>query len=455
MALNIGSTTAGTLNAVGGCDTDGLVIDDRESGIFRIHRSAFTDPKILELEKARIFDRSWLFAGHISELPEPGDFVTRNVGGRPVILMHGEDGQVRVLMNTCRHRGNLVCRDGSGKGAEVLRCFYHGWVYSTRGELIGVPGEDAYSDAFDRDALGLEPAPRMENYRGMLFVSFDPEIESLEEYLGDAKSVLDTTLDLGDMEVVGGVQYYSMRANWKLLVENSMDGYHFAFTHERYSDFLKHMAVTATRDEGNANGDPPRPAVGLRTGPGRITPFGKGHVTTAMPNARSGPRPATYMARTVSAGLDEHLQRLEARFGTKRALEVEGGSGNYLIFPTFIVIDLWRTLRTFYPISPDYMEITAWALMPKEDSAGLRAARLDNFLSFLGPGGFGTPDDVEALEGCQMGFAAHREVEWSDISRGMKQPTASGGELQMRTFWREWASRLATGQHTTNPGDEE
>jgi p-cumate 2,3-dioxygenase alpha subunit len=178
-------------------------------------------------------------------------------------------------------------------------------------------------------------------------------------------------------------------------------------------------------------------------------------VATALPTARTGPRPNTYLGRAATEGLDDHLQRLEKQFGRQRALEIEGGSGNYLIFPTFIVIDLWRTLRTFYPISPDYMEITAWALMPKEDSPKLRAARLDNFLSFLGPGGFGTPDDVEALEGCQMGFAAHKEVEWSDISRGMKNPIASTGELQMRTFWREWAARLATGQHTTNPGDTE
>lgn len=132
---------------------------------------------------------------------------------------------------------------------------------------------------------------------------------------------------------------------------------------------------------------------------------------------------------------------------------VEAGSGNYLIFPNLVVIDGWRTFRTFYPLSPDYMEITAWAVMPREDAPEMRANRLDAFLTFLGPGGFGTPDDVEALEGCQMGFAAHKEVEWSDISRGMKNREAPMGELQMRTFWREWHARLAAGQHTLAPDD--
>jgi hypothetical protein len=97
-----------------GRNTAGLILDDREDGIFRVHRSAFVDREIFEQERARIFDRSWLFAGHVSEFPKPGDFVTRSVAGRPVILANGDDGRIRVLMNTCRHRGNLVCREERG-----------------------------------------------------------------------------------------------------------------------------------------------------------------------------------------------------------------------------------------------------------------------------------------------------------------------------------------------------
>ncbi|MGE3141790.1 MAG: aromatic ring-hydroxylating dioxygenase subunit alpha, partial [Hyphomonadaceae bacterium] len=208
-----------------GHNSTGLIIDDRENGIFRVHRSAFVDQEIFKRERDLIFDRSWLFAGHISEFPKPGDFVTRHVGGRPLILVHSDDGQVRALLNTCRHRGNLVCREKKGSGAEVFRCFYHGWVFNTRGELKGVPGEAAYSDAFDREALGLEPTPRMHNHRGCIFVSYDHDIEDFETYMADALPILNNTLDLGDMEFVQGQFKYSMRANWKLLVENSMDGY--------------------------------------------------------------------------------------------------------------------------------------------------------------------------------------------------------------------------------------
>jgi p-cumate 2,3-dioxygenase alpha subunit len=430
-----------------GSNTTGLILDDRDNGIFRVHRSAFVDREIFEQERSRIFDRSWLFAGHVSEFPKPGDFVTRSVAGRPVILARGDDGKIRVLMNTCRHRGNLVCREHKGSG-EFFRCFYHGWIYGTRGELKGVPGEEAYSEAFDRDALGLEPAPRMHNHRGCIFVSFDPAIESFESYMGDALAVFDNTLDLGDMEFVHGQFKYSMRANWKLLVENSMDGYHALYTHERFfshwmqSEGLARQAVTA-------------PPNGASNEPRGTVPLGNGHVTTYYPCADG--RPAVnrgYLEKHAGDDFQKFRAGLIDRYGPEKARMVERGAGNYLIFPNLMVIDGWWVFRTFYPSSPDYMEINGWACLPKNDPPALRKARLEWYLAFQGPGGFATPDDVEGLEGCQMGFATHKEVEWSDISRGMNGNSAGGpGELQMRVFWREWHARMTTGKHAEHTGD--
>jgi p-cumate 2,3-dioxygenase alpha subunit len=431
----------------------GLIIDDRAEGIFRVHRSTFVDKEILKLERARIFDRCWLFAGHQSEFPEPGDFVTRSVGGRPIILVHGDDGKIRALMNTCRHRGNLVCRENKGSGAEVFRCFYHGWIYNTRGELKGIPGAEAYSEAFDRDALGLEPAPRTHNFRGCIFISFDPEIESFESYMGDALTVLGNTLDLGDMEFVEGQFKYSMRANWKLLVENSMDGYHAAYTHERF--FSQWMTSEGLGGGFQPPPPPPRNADGPPPARRGTVPLGNGHVTTNYPSPNNRASICTpYLEKYANADLDQFRSGLVKRFGQERARMVECGAGNYLIFPNLMVIDGWRVFRTFYPTSPGYMEINAWACLPREDPPALRRARLDWYLAFQGPGGFATPDDVEGLEGCQMGFATYKEVEWSDISRGMRGNNAGGpGELQMRVFWREWQARMTTGEHADYTGD--
>ncbi|MGE3866971.1 MAG: SRPBCC family protein [Hyphomonadaceae bacterium] len=426
-----------------GSNAQGLVLDDREAGIFRVHRSAFVDQEILEREKREIFDKSWLFAGHVSEFPNPGDFITRNVGGRPLILATGDDGQVRAMLNTCRHRGNLVCREAKGSGAEVFRCFYHGWIFNTRGELKGIPGEEAYSDAFDREALGLEPVPRMHNHRGLIFISYDPDMEDFYSYMGDAVAIIDNTMNLGDMEFVQGQFKYSMRANWKLLVENSMDGYHAAFTHERFfTHFMKDMGLAGPNMERSNTGPQPQP-------------LGNGHVTTSMPSTefrgRDGQR--AYLEKFSTDELAKYRETLAGKHGPEKARMIEGGAGNYLIFPNLIIIDGWRVFRTFYPSSPDYMEINGWAALPKEDSPELRKARLDWYLGFQGPGGFATPDDVEGLEGCQMGFATHKEVEWSDISRGMKGNPYGPSELQMRVFWREWNARLTTGKHAENTHD--
>ena len=426
----------------------GLIMDDREEGIFRVHRSAFVDKDIFEAERRLIFDKSWLFAGHVSEFPKPGDFITRHVGGRPLILVNSDDGQIRALLNTCRHRGNLVCREHKGSKAEVFRCFYHGWIFNTRGELKGIPGEAAYSDAFDREALGLEPTPRMHNHRGCIFVSYDPDIESFEDFMGEALKIFDNTLDQGDMEFTEGVFKYSMRANWKLLVENSLDGYHAAHTHERF--FTHFMPTMGLADAGIAK---------TASGPAPVStdtrPLGNGHTTIIYPDPNGRKAPGyEFRKKYAPDEFKAYEELLAKRHGPEKARMIENGSGNYLIFPNLLVIDGWHVFRTFYPSSPDYMEITGWGAMPKEDGPTLRKARLEWYLGFQGPGGFATPDDVEALEGCQMGFATHKEVEWSDISRGMKGNTNGGpGELQMRVFWREWASRLATGKHAAEWGD--
>jgi p-cumate 2,3-dioxygenase alpha subunit len=186
---------------------DNMIIDDREAGLFRVNRRAFTAPEILTFERERIFERCWIYAGHESEVPQSGDFCSRRVVGRPIIFARGDDGQVRVLLNTCPHRGALVCREQTGN-ARTFQCPYHAWTFNNCGELVGVPGEDAYSPAFDRRERSLMPAPRVESYRGFVFVCFDPATETLVEYLAGAKEYLDLVCDQSEvgMEIVHGTQ---------------------------------------------------------------------------------------------------------------------------------------------------------------------------------------------------------------------------------------------------------
>ncbi len=413
---------------------DDLVMEDRSAGLFRVNRRAFTDPGILEREHQRVFESSWIYAGHESEIPQPGDFVSRKVAGRPVILARGDDGVVRILLNTCTHRGAQVCREAAGN-CKIFQCFYHAWTFNNQGDLIGVPGGDAYSAAFDRKALGLASPARVEGYRGFLFLSFNPAIDDLVDYLADAKDYLDMVCDQSEagMEIISGTQLYSMRSNWKLLVENSMDGYHVATTHRRYLDYLSATGV----DMGSLQNRPPGSGKGL----------GNGHAV--MESEGMGGRPVAKWTPAFGeerrAEFEAKRQALTSRFGDERAYQISQTSRNLFIFPNLIINDIMAiTVRTFFPVSPDYMEVTAWSLAPKDESAADRALRLDNFLTFLGPGGYATPDDVEALESCQLGFR-NREVMWNDLSRGMTrdQPIRSD-EAQLRAFWRQWQMMMAS-----------
>jgi p-cumate 2,3-dioxygenase alpha subunit len=407
---------------------ENLVIDNTVDGLFRVNRRVFTDPAILEAEKQGVFDQSWIYAGHESEIPEPGDFRARDVAGRPLILARGSDGQVRALLNTCTHRGSLVCRQPSGN-TKSFQCPYHAWTFSNQGELIGVPGEDAYGTGFDRQDLGLATAPRMESYRGFIFVSFNPCVDDLVDYLAGAREYLDLICDQSavGMEIVSGTQAYCMRANWKLLVENSIDGYHAPITHQRYIEFLYATGV----DRGFMQ----------KRWKGQGLALGNGH--SVIVNSPLGGRPIAHwtpmFGEEKKAELEAIQKNLAERYGEERAYKMTQTSRNLFIFPNLIINDIMAiTIRTFFPSTPDYMDITAWALAPKDESEDNRRLRLDNFLTFLGPGGFATPDDVEMLEGCQKGFA-NREVGWSDISRGMQRDEPwSNDELQIRTFWRKW-----------------
>lgn len=404
----------------------GLVEEDREGGLFRVNRQAFLDPRIFDAERAKVFDQSWLYVGHESEIPQNGSFVRRTVGGRPVILVRDITGAVRVFFNTCTHRGNSVCPKASGV-TKQFHCFYHGWTFNTSGKLIAVPDEAGYSPAFKKEDHALGQPPRVESYRGMVFLSMKADIVDLVAYLGNVREYLDLFLDYaGELEITPGQQSYSMRANWKLLVENSIDGYHGLITHQRYFvDYLK------------ALGGDPRSWLGITRAALENTghDLGNGHGVIEYP---VGGLPVGVKAQ---AQLDELRKTVEQVHGAERTRRIFDLSRNIFIFPNLVIVHHFRTLRTFYPAAPDNMHIDAWGLMPKGESEELRRTRHDNFISFLGPAGFGTPDDVEALEGCQRGFTA-TGVGWSDISRGMKRAAIPSDEAQMRGFWRRWYQLL-------------
>jgi p-cumate 2,3-dioxygenase alpha subunit len=408
-----------------------LMIDESKK-IFKVSRRAFVDPDILEAERAQIFDKCWLYLGHSSELAKPGDFVTRSVGGRNILFARDGNGNLKAMLNTCPHRGAQVCREKHGS-AKSFQCFYHGWVFGLDGALRSQPGESSYAEDFkQRSTSSMQQVARFESYRDLNFVCFDKGVESLSDYLGPVKEYLDVICDQAEMgmTIVGGTQEYSMRANWKLLTENSIDGYHALTTHATYLDYLKATTggLAQVAFEGWARD------------------LGKGHAVLEY-KAPWG-RPVAQWIPSWGEDGKRELTRLYdglvKRFGKERADRIATFNRNMFIFPNLVINDIMAvTVRTYYPAAPDFMNISAWALAPNEETEWARKYRLFNFLEFLGPGGFATPDDVEALEQCQRGFRNSAEAQWNDISKGMgKENPSYDDELQMRAFWSNWNEHI-------------
>ncbi|HJS85834.1 MAG TPA: Rieske 2Fe-2S domain-containing protein, partial [Acetobacteraceae bacterium] len=202
-----------------------------------VHRDVYTDPDIFRLEMERLWARAWIYVGHISQVPNPGDYVTCDIGAEPVLMIRQQDGGVRVLRNRCAHKGAKLVSDWSGNAGRFLRCPYHNWSYRTDGTLAAIPLRQGYEGtrfAECEAARGLRPVST-EAYRGFVFARLADAGPGLRDYFGDSLSSIDYMVDRspqGEMEIAGGVLRYMHNCNWKMFVENLNDTMHPMAAHE-------------------------------------------------------------------------------------------------------------------------------------------------------------------------------------------------------------------------------
>jgi p-cumate 2,3-dioxygenase alpha subunit len=382
------------------------LIDDRpEEGIFRVRREAMTSQAVLDREWELLFGRCWLYLAHESEVPADGDLLVRPVGRAPRILGRTAESGLQCRLDACPECGGRLVPHEPGAGE--LSCPEHGRVEPER-------------------------TARLEGYRGFWFISDDPDAVPLREYLGGVTEYLDLIVDqsVQGLRVLPGSHEFGVRANWKLYVENVLDTYHVLPVHQTYFQYL------ASRGGGVAYH-------GRRDGTARA--LGGGHAVAEL--EASYARPVARWDPTFGEEAKPEIEAIRAslveRYGEARAYRMADTIRLTLTFPTFIVADIAAlTIRVVTPVRPDFTVIRSWALAPMEESPAMLRRRLTSYLAFIGPGGFATPDDVEAVESCQAGFGAG-EVEWSDISRGVhRSPNPNTDEVQVQAFWREWRDRV-------------
>ena len=197
-----------------------------------ISREIFVSPDLYREELEKLFTRAWLFVGHESLIPNPGDFFVSRMGEESVIICRDAQSAVHVFLNSCRHRGMKVCRYEQGN-TSLFVCPYHSWSYTTDGKLQGVPLYRAlYDGTLNRDEWSLIEVPKLALYQWHRMGVMGPGSAGLPEtYLGDAAEHLDQVVDCrdgrpGGAEVIG-VHKWVFPSNWKFAAENFLgDSYH-------------------------------------------------------------------------------------------------------------------------------------------------------------------------------------------------------------------------------------
>ncbi|HVW41728.1 MAG TPA: Rieske 2Fe-2S domain-containing protein [Amycolatopsis sp.] len=403
----------------------------------RVHGSVYTDPDVFERELQRIYREGWVFVAHESEVPEPGDYVTRRIGREPVIVSRGKDGEVHVLANRCAHRGNRLCNADRGNST-TFRCPYHGWTFKNDGALVAVPMRTGYSDEFlaKRAELGLAHAPRQDSYRGFVFASLAPEGISLREHLGRATGAIDRLLALspdGRLDLRAGWMKHHHFSNWKMVIENNVDGYHALFTHQSVYEAVREAKVSHV---------PSKVEVYVRD-------LGNGHSEIDyLPEYSRLDEEFVWFGRAPRAKLPRYVEAMEQAHGkedTHKAFVV--GPPHTMIFPNLFLAEM--NIMFVEPLAPgETIAYTTPALIPGMDEMNSRMLRRCE--GAMGPAGFLIADDGEIGARNQMGLASTRP-EWIMLARGettdLHDETGvvnhdKSSETPQRGLWQHWASVL-------------
>lgn len=378
----------------------------------RVSRHVYTDPEIFELELQRLFGRAWLFVGHESQIPNPGDYFTTELGRQPVIMIRQKDSSIRVLLNRCTHRGAKVVNERTGN-AKHMSCLYHGWTFDTEGKLVGVPVPEGCTASFDTKDFGLAQAPRMAEYRGFVFASLSPTGISFDEHIGGMKANIDDLVNRapeGRLALDLGMHRYVYRGNWKLQIENVLDSYHVPFGH---ASTVSKDGTQFARREGDKQGakvvDKNNTADDWKIR--RSYDMGHGHGWTSNTMLDEGKR--------SSPAYDAYVASLAARVGEERAKEIlKPRMHNSLIYPNVSIMGLNIHVRVIKPLAVDLTEVNVFPirLVGAPDSMNFGNIRLLNVTHSAAS--FVQSDDAEAFTRTQRGLQSQL-TEWVDISRGL------------------------------------
>jgi phenylpropionate dioxygenase-like ring-hydroxylating dioxygenase large terminal subunit len=399
----------------------------------RVHGSLYTDPAVFEAELERIWYRTWVYVGHVSEVPEPNDYVLKSIGPQPVIMSRDRQGQIHLLLNRCAHRANQVC-DAQQGNSSAFRCPYHGWTFANDGRLLGYPFNSGYGGTELKKELGLGRVPRVDSYQGFVFGSFAEDGPSLREHLGAATDAFDRLVRLspeGEVELTAGWLKHKVKANWKMLLENETDGYHPQFVHASIfsvaqsgiGDLYGEKSIAVSRD------------------------LGGGHTENDLrPEFRRLGQPLGWFGTTPDR-LPEYVARMHEVHGDAVQEILVDGSPHVMVFPNLFIAEI--QLFVIQPLAVDQtvQHVTAVQFKGAPD---INRRMLQQTIGSVGPAGLLLADDSEMYERNYRGVQA-RSPEWLVLKRGVHRERHdedghligdATDEVPQRGIWRHYREMI-------------
>jgi len=204
----------------------------------RVHKTVYTDQQIFDQEMEKIWERTWVYCGHASQVPKPGDYYAVTIGRQPMIMVRQKDNTVQVLYNRCPHRGVQLVGNLKGNTGSAFVCSYHAWSFHLDGSVRAIPlaaGYEGTRMTRDNPDCSVKRAARVDSYRGFVFASLGAEGPDLKEFLGEARIAFDDMCDrspVGEVEVVPICHRVVQHSNWKFFMENQLDSLHPSVTHQ-------------------------------------------------------------------------------------------------------------------------------------------------------------------------------------------------------------------------------
>ncbi len=415
----------------------------------RVHRDLYISDEVFALEQEHFFANTWNFVGHDSQIPKQGDYITNEIGGRPLIIVRHTDNSVRVLMNRCAHKGAKVVSDPCGNTGKFFRCPYHAWTFKTDGSLLGLPLKNGYegtSFSECESAQGLVAVKNVRLYRGFIFVKINDVGPDFEEYFGDSLSSIDNMADrspVGELEIAGGCLRFVHDCNWKMFVENLNDNMHPMVAHES-------SAGTAKKMWADKPADMPKPMAIEQFVPFMsdykffddmgVRIYENGHSFTGV----------SFSIHSKYSGIPEYEQAMKAAYGEQRAHDILAmARHNTVYYPNLTIKGAIQAIRVAKPISANKTVLESWTFRLKgaPDELLQRTTMYSRLIN--SPFSVVGHDDLHCYRGIQLGLAAsgndwvslHRDYKPSEI--GQRELTTNAtSEISMRNQYRAWAKYM-------------